>query len=221
ISPSVRLAAADNRHWQAAALGKGRVSWRRSRRQKGRNGLDVIFGQKACNDLHAVRRSGGPCAVAPAAELRADVTGAQTQQARYRGLHATEGRAVAAGAGRNAALRIAVDGNRFAAREDVLADGGNGGRREWRAQRGKMFGHLLEVGIGQKIQQIIHRRIFAASVPECDELIVEVACRLSRQPRKIHVAGPLTLRAVTRSAGEYARGHGVRRLWGGLRLERA
>ena len=89
---------------------------------------------------------------------------------------------------------------------------GNAGAREWRPQRGKMFGHLLEVGVGQKIQQIVHRRIFAAPVPERDQLIVEVACRLSRQPRKIHVAGPLTLRAVAGGAGEHARGHRVGRL---------
>jgi hypothetical protein len=83
-----------------------------------------------------------------------------------------------------------------------------------------MFGHLLEVGVGQKIQQIVHRRIFAAPVPERDQLIVEVACRLSRQPRKIHVAGALTFRAVTRGAGEHARGHGVGRLRGGLLAQR-
>src|SRR5258708_28720523 len=65
ISPSVRLAAADKRHRQAAALGKGRIRWRGTRRQKSRNGLDVVFGQKAGNDLHAVRRSGGSGALAP------------------------------------------------------------------------------------------------------------------------------------------------------------
>src|SRR6185503_5842976 len=112
ISPSVRLAAADNRHRQAAALGKGRVRWRRPRRQKSRNGLDVVFGQKAGNDLHAVRRRGGPGAITPAAELRADITGAQAEQTGYRRLHATEGRTVATGAGRHAALRVAIDGNR-------------------------------------------------------------------------------------------------------------
>src|SRR5882757_1007872 len=136
ISPSVRLAAADKRHRQAAALGKGRIRWRGTRRQKRRNGLDVVFGQKAGNDLHAVRRSGGSGAVAPAAELRADVTGAQAEQPGYRRLHAAERRAVATGAGRNAALRVAIDGNRFAARDDLLADGRDSRRREWRPQRG-------------------------------------------------------------------------------------
>src|SRR6185369_600124 len=87
ISPSVRLAAAGKRHRQAAAPGKGRVRWRRTRRQEGRNGLDVVFGQKACDDLHAVRRGGGAGAVTPAAELRADVTGAQAEQPGYRRLH--------------------------------------------------------------------------------------------------------------------------------------
>jgi hypothetical protein len=80
-----------------------------------------------------------------------------------------------------------------------------------------MFGHLLEVGVGQKIQQIVHRRIFAAPVPERHQLIIEVACRLSRQPRKIHVARPLAIRAVTRSAGKYPRSHRIGRLRGGLR----
>src|SRR3954452_14125010 len=134
ISPSVRLAAADNRHRQAAALGQGKISPRWTRRQKSRNGLDVVLRQKAGNDLHAVRRRGGPGAVTPAAELRADVTGAQAEQPGYRRLHAAERRAVATGAGRNAALRVAIDGNRFAARENLFADSGNRGRRKRRPQ---------------------------------------------------------------------------------------
>ncbi len=67
--------------------------------EKGRNGLDVVLGQKACNDLHAVRRGGGSGAVAPAAELRADIAGAQAEQTGYRRLHAAEARAMATGAG--------------------------------------------------------------------------------------------------------------------------
>src|SRR4029453_3205506 len=165
ISPSVRLAAAGKRHRQAGALGKRRVRWRGSRRQEGRNGLDVVFGQKARNDLHAVRRSGSPGAVTPAAELRADVAGAQAEQTGYRRLHASESRTVATGAGRHAALRVAIDGNRFAACENLVADGGNSGRREWRPQRGKVFRHLLQIRVGQKVQQIVHWREFSAPSP--------------------------------------------------------
>src|SRR4051812_14682058 len=138
--PSVRLAAARQRHRQAAAPGKRRVRRRRARRQKVRNRPDVVFGQKAGNDLHAIGGDGGTRAISPGPELAADIAGAQAEQARYRRLHAAEGRIVASGARRDAALWIALGGKRFAARQNFIADGGNGGGRKRRPQRRKVLG---------------------------------------------------------------------------------
>ena len=74
-----------------------------------------------------------------------------------------------------------------------------------------MLGDLLQVVVGQKFQQVIHRRVSAPPVPERHQLVVEITRRLSRQPRKIDIAGALALRTVARRAGENARGHGIRR----------
>ena len=118
--------------WLPQASGIGRLpAWRRRRvcrrrprRQTGRDRLDVVLGQEAGDDLHAVRRRRGPRAVAPAAELRADVAGAQAEQAGDRRLHAAE----ASGRGSwrrpecRAADRPCVRSD-LAARQDFVADG--------------------------------------------------------------------------------------------------
>src|SRR5689334_3866934 len=70
--PSPRLAAAFKRHRQAPARRKGRVLRRRTRGKIGGYCLYVVFGQQACDDLHAIGRGGRACAVAPATKLRTD-----------------------------------------------------------------------------------------------------------------------------------------------------
>jgi len=81
-----------------------------------------------------------------------------------------------------------------------------------------MFRYLLQIGVGEKLQEIVHRRIFASPVAERHQLVVEIAGGLARKPREIHVAGALALGAVARGAGEHARGHGIGRALSGLRL---
>jgi hypothetical protein len=82
---------------------------------------------------------------------------------------------------------------------------------------GKIFRHRLQIRIGQKFQQVVHRRIFAPAAAEGEELIVEVAGRLAGKTRKIDVAGAFTLVAMTGRAGFHPRRHGIRRLVGRLR----
>jgi hypothetical protein len=75
-------------------------------------------------------------------------------------------------------------------------------RRKWRPERSKIFCDLFQIGVWKKFEQVIHRRVSAAPVPECHQLIVEIAGGFSRKPREINVAGALTLRAMTRCASE-------------------
>ncbi len=91
---------------------------------------------------------------------------------------------------------------------------GIAGAREGRPQRSKIFGDVLEIGVGQKFQQIVHRRISAPPVPECHQLVIEIAGGFAGQPREIDVAGALALRAVARSTAQHPRRHRVRRLFG-------
>jgi len=50
----------------------------------------VVLRQQARDDLHAIGGERGPRAVAPAAELAADIGRAQAKQARDAGLHAAQ-----------------------------------------------------------------------------------------------------------------------------------
>src|SRR5882757_8436999 len=86
--PSTRLAAAFKRHRKASTRRKGRILRRRARGEQGGNRLHIVLGEKTRYDLHAIRRGRGARAVAPAAELAADVTRAQAKQAGDRRLHA-------------------------------------------------------------------------------------------------------------------------------------
>src|SRR6202140_2114195 len=219
--PSVRLAAARKRHQKTAARRERRIGGRRTRCEKGRDGFHIVFRQQAGDNLHAIRRSGGACAISPSPELRADVAGAQAEQARYCRLQSAEGRTVASRTRRDAVLRVAIFDQRFASRQNFVAHCGDRRRWKWRPQRREMFGNLFQIGVGEKIQQVVHRRVFAAPVPECDQLVVEITRRLSREPREIDVAGALALSAVARRAGENAGRHGVGCAIGRLRLRSA
>ena len=107
-----------------------------TRRQKGRDGLDVVFGQEAGDDLHAVGRRRGPRAVAPAAELRADVAGAQAEQTRVSPAPCRQSvepwQLAQAGMPRCGSPLVTIDSPR--ARISLLTVGtagaGNGGRNE-------------------------------------------------------------------------------------------
>jgi hypothetical protein len=81
---------------------------------------------------------------------------------------------------------------------------------------GKIFRHRLQIGIGQKLQQIVHRRVFAPAAAEGEQLVVEVTGRLARKAREIDVAGTFALVAVTGRARLHPRRHGIRRLVGRL-----
>src|ERR1700731_4776364 len=67
----------------------------------------------------------------------------------------------------------------------------------------------------------IHRRILTPPVPKRDQLIVEVACWLAREPREIIIVGTLTLNAVASGAGQHPSGHGVGRAFSRLRMRMA
>ena len=51
-----------------------------------------------------------------------------------------------------------------------------------------MLCDLLQIGVGEKFQQIVHRRVSAPRVLERDQLVIEVARRLAGKPREIIVA---------------------------------
>ena len=106
----------------------------------------------------------------------------------------------------------------FAARQDFTADGRRRRRRKsGNAERGKVFRHLLQIRVRKKLQEIVHRRVFAPAVRERHELIVEIAGGLARKPREIDVAGALALRAMTGRAGQHARSHRIGRAFLTLR----
>src|SRR5882757_9638473 len=128
--PSTRLAAAFKRHRKASARRERGVRRRRARGKESGNRLHVVFGEKAGHDLHAVRRGSGTRTIAPAAELSADIAGAQAEQAGDRRLHAAERRAVTGRTWRHAALRITVFDQRFAAGQNFVADSRDGRRRK-------------------------------------------------------------------------------------------
>ena len=159
----------------------------------------------AGDDLHAVGRDGRAVAVAPGAQLRGDVVGAQAEQTWDCRLLAGEMRPMTIGAGGNLALGVALGDKRLAQRQHIL--GGLGHiLRQWRVLAGEIVGNGMQIGVRHELQQIVHRRIFAAAVAEGDELIEQIAGRLARQPRKIIVIGALAVVAMARRAAEHARG---------------
>lgn len=109
---------------------------------------------------------------------------------------------MAAGASRNPPLRITLRDQRLSPFKDIIADGGNCGRRKRRTLRGKIIRHLLQRRIGLIFEQVIHRRILAPLVSKRNELMKEIAGGLTREPREINIACPLPLRAMTRRAGQ-------------------
>src|ERR1700722_17281635 len=106
-SPSVRFAAASERHCQRA-LWDGRGVGRNGQRcQPGGDRGHIAFGQARSNDLHAVRCGCRTRTVAEGTELRADVTRPQTHEARDGYLHAGQLGTMTARASRNAMRWIA------------------------------------------------------------------------------------------------------------------
>ncbi|MET4827900.1 hypothetical protein ABH972_005489 [Bradyrhizobium ottawaense] len=123
---------------------------------------------------------------------------------------------MAAYAGRNIAAGIAAGGEQLALCQHVLADLARRRLRQRRMFAGKIFRHRLQIRIRQKLQQIVHGRIFAAAAAEGEQLIVEIAGGLAGKPREIDVAGAFALVAVTGRAGLDPRRHRIRRLVGRL-----
>ena len=66
-----------------------------------------------------------------------------------------------------------------------------------------------------------HRRVVSPPGVECMKLVRKIAAWLAGEAREIGVVRPLTLRAVTGSAGQNMRRHRVWRLLGGSRKSRA
>src|ERR1700732_5469820 len=91
---------------------------------------------------------------------------------------------------------MAVGRQRFSAGQDRVAGDGRCRRWKWRLLGSEIVRHRLEVGVRQKLEKVVHRRIFAPPLPKRDQLIVEVAGWLAREPREIIVFGALTLIAV-------------------------
>src|SRR3954469_61151 len=194
----------------------GWVRGGRPRRKPGCDGGDVPLGHVTGYELHAIRGFRGASAITPAAELGADVIGAQAEQAGDAGLHTRQSRAMTAHASRNVAAGIAAGGEQLTVREDVLADFAR--RRRWkrRVLTGKIFRHRLQVGIGQEFQQIVHWWVFAPAATESEELVVEITGRLACETREVDVAGAFALVAMTGRAGLHPRRHRIRRLVSGL-----
>ena len=151
-------------------------------RQPGRDGGDVGVGQARGDALHAVglggvafadapaRRAGRRCrsgAGRPGRECRAPCrSGSAPWQAMQAGMPLAGSPAVA-----SAWPRCVRPRHRRAA----ALRGANGGR-----SCGEVLGDLLQVGVGQVGDQVVHRRIAARAVAERDQLVVagsRPACR--------------------------------------------
>jgi len=145
-------------------------------------GADVVM-----TDLAQVRVTAEPpsgWSLVSGAKLRADVAGLEPHQPRYGRLHAGEGRSVAAGAGRDAVIRVSPQDERLAPVQQSLADIGHVAGKQRRALYGEVLGHVLQIAVRLKLQQVIHRRVPSPAVPEGDELIEQVARRLACQAGK-------------------------------------
>src|SRR5262249_43733040 len=152
----------------------------------------------------------------PGAKLSGDVARAQTQQSRDARLHPGQRRTVAAPASRNLPRGIAVLDQGLTMLEDFRADIAWSICPEGRTLAREIISDLLQIRVGQKFQQIVHRRISPPSVLEREELIVEVPGWFPGQAREIDVAGAFAPIAVAGRTGLHPSCHGVRRLAGRL-----
>jgi hypothetical protein len=210
MAVSLRFAAARKRKWPASLLRRDGVRRTGKRSKVGRDRFHVIFGQSRRDHLHAIRleRASGP--VAKPAQLCADIGGAQSEQARYAGLHARKLGSMTACAGRNLPRGCTAGRDRLALPQHILAHFGNRRRLIGRMLRGKVLRDFRKILIRQIGQQVIHRRIMTPSIFEGFELVVEIAGRFAGETREIDVLGAFALCAVARRAGKCAGRHRVR-----------
>ncbi len=71
-------------------------------------------------------------------------------------------------------------------------------RREGRVLLGEVFRHLLQVGIGQVCDEVVHRRVAPRTVAEGHQLVEQVARRFAGDAREVAVRGALPALAVAR-----------------------
>ncbi|CAM2151868.1 hypothetical protein PT2222_270038 [Paraburkholderia tropica] len=221
LSPGalLRFAAACERRLQRASRGRHGILRRVLRGKPGRDGVHVVVGETRGDLVHAVGRLGVTRARTPGADLRADVVRMQPDEAGNGRLHAGQLRTVAGRAGGHLARRVAPQDDRLAARERAVADRGFRGRRVGRPLLREVRGDLVQVIVGEIGDQIIHRRVLAATLAKIHQLVVEVLGRFAGETREVVVVGALTVRAVARRAALHARfdrvgGFGLRGLGG-------
>src|SRR5580698_3127753 len=121
----------------------------------------------------------------------------------------------------NFTVGITLRRQHFCARQHRAADDRRYRRREGRLLGCKIFRHRPEIWIWQEFQEVVHRWVFAPSVPKRDQLIVEVPCRLACESWEVVVVGTLSFVSVAGGACQYASRHGVRCVFAILRLSDA
>ena len=126
---------------------------------------------------------------------------------------------MAARAGGNPPLHVALGDQGLALRQDFGADDGDRGGWKRGPLRREMVCHLLEERIGQIREKVVHRRVFAPQ--ERDKLVEEIAGRLSREPGHVLVLGAFSQCPVTGCASEDAGRHRILRTINRLRLRYA
>ncbi len=171
---------------------------------------DVLVGQLHGDRVHAIRRERVACARTPGAHLPRDIARVQTEQAGNARLLAGHARAMTRDARGNLARRIALRHEPLTGGEHRGRDVGVIGIRIGRLKIGEVLADLVQILVGQKCDQVTHRRIGTAAVAECDELIEQIVGGLAGDAREVIVIEALTLHAMTRGAGAHALVHGRR-----------
>jgi hypothetical protein len=107
----------------------------------------------------------------------------------------------------------AADGEVSSVLQDFLRHGRLRGIVVRHLDRRVILRHFLQILIRQIRQQVIHRRIFAAAFAEGDQLVIEIAGRLTRKSGEINIADTASLLTMTGHAGAQTFLDGIRRRW--------
>ena len=108
-----------------------------------------------------------------------------------------------------AAVRIALGCDRVAALQDVLGHAGLLRQRVRHVDAREVPGDRGQVIVGEGLQQAGHQAVVPASLPEMQQLVVQVTRGLAGDARVIAVRAGAALATVARRAGERALRHGV------------
>jgi hypothetical protein len=177
--------------------------------QPGSHRADVGQAQASGDGGHAIGRAGMPAAIAPGAELGADIVARQAEQAGNGRCNASQCRAMARRAGRQIAATVPLAHQLRAARQDLGRDGRRLRRRVGWMQCRKIGGDFLQVGVRLMRDHVDHERILAPPLPKIAQLIVEIAGRLAGDARIVAIAGRAAILAVAGGAGKDPLGQSI------------